>query len=288
MAEVTAIYCWKTKNDRNDIEKYCELAEFLNRQAAQGGNLEILGIYEAREAFRCDNLDPYGRGIRIAAGECFLLVDGDSDDTNHWRLHRACRSEEEAHKAWPFVGCPEDIEVYRNFMESDDGIPFENPYMRQLDISLPRVPEDFRTAGNAAENYMSVWQIHEATPSEREDTWGISLFTEKDFADKPEYCRVFKELLECRNAEDIWEVVHFESVLSYVVELYEKGHGGRIDPHHSVVVGIIDGKTHYWKCGAWYYKDIDGKGKLHIVQDFAPMGYDNKAEGPVPVFDPRS
>jgi hypothetical protein len=285
MAEVTAIYCMKNKSDRNAPDMYCKLAELLNRQAAQGGNVTILGVYEAKKAFRCENIDPYGRGIRIAAGEYFLLADGDSDDTNHWRLHRACRSEEEAHGAWPLVGWPDDGDVYRNFRKSEEGIPVENAYMKRLDIALPRIAENIRTSGEPADNYMSVYQIHEATPSEREDTWGISLYTEKDFSDNPEYGRVFKELLECRTAEDIWQVVHFESVLSYVVKLYEKGHGGRIDPHHSVVVGIIDGKTHYWKCGAWYYKDIDGRGKLHVVQDFAPMRYERKPEGLVPVWD---
>ena len=306
MVNITAIYCLKDKKDRNNIEKYCQIVEFLNRQTAQGDRLCIQGLYEAKKAFRCENLDPYGRAFRIARGEYFLLVDGKDYDTNTWRLQRACRSEEEAHLARPLIGIPDDEDVYAgndddefdldvllngllDDMEKDsdsesDGSD-ENDYIRLLDVQLPSIPEKLHENEDLSANYIAVYQIHEATKFEREDTWGIFAYTAKDFAD-PELSELFKNLAACHSKEDIENIENYPLIANAIIKLYEKDHGNReIEPHNSIVIGVIDGKTNYWNCGLWYYKAFDGETSLNPVQDFAPEGgYKITADGYIPIF----
>ena len=62
MDNALVIYCVKPKKERQNIEKYRALVELLNRQSAQSGGeqeLRVLGLFEAKKGFRCENFDPY-------------------------------------------------------------------------------------------------------------------------------------------------------------------------------------------------------------------------------------
>ena len=91
----TMVYALKSKAERQNVEKYLQLAKLINRQGGEGAKLEILGLYEAKKGFRCESTDPYQSGFKVAKGEYFLLVDGNDYDANRARLHRACRTQEE-------------------------------------------------------------------------------------------------------------------------------------------------------------------------------------------------
>ena len=120
MSNATVVYCFPKKADRKDINKYLELAKFINRQASEGAELSIQGLFEAKKGFHCDTLNPIGHNFNVAKGECFLLVDGKTQDANHWRLHRAVRSEEERQLCWPWTGIPCNEAVYETGCRPDD------------------------------------------------------------------------------------------------------------------------------------------------------------------------
>ena len=275
---VTALYCLKSKKDRRNVEMYRGLVEVMNRQAAQGGCMFIQGLFEAKKAFRCESLDPYGRAFRISKGEYFLLVDCKDFDATLARLHRACRSAAEQTTVWPLIGLPDNERVYGT-----------DAYLEFVEVELPQeIEEGDIVAGEIAEsNYVTVYTIREAPPNGSEMTFGIARYTEKDFADAPEMLPLFRKFVRCHEVEEIEAIENWESLISHIVETYENrcGNTGKTRPHHSVVIGVIDGRTDYWNCGVWCYKSSD-EFAFHPVRYFVTMGYrvDPKI-GYVPLFD---
>ena len=89
-----------------------------------------------------------------------------------------------------------------------------------------------------------------------------------------------------QNYSNIENIENYPLIANAIIKLYEKDHGNReIEPHNSIVIGVIDGKTNYWNCGLWYYKAFDGETSLNPVQDFAPEeGYKITADGYIPIF----
>ena len=212
MSNITAVYCLKSKKDRNNVEIYNQLVELLNRQIAQGGELYIQGLYEAKKGFRCENLDPRENGFKIAKGEYFLLVDGKSYDATLSRLHQACRSGEYKVEAWPLTGVPDNDAVYASSDEaefdlekflSDDEIDTaapkvdENDYIRELDVKLPSMLENIYSDEDVSTNYITIYQIGERMRGRYEDTWGISAYNANDFTD-PATAEFFKQLTNNR------------------------------------------------------------------------------------------
>ena len=328
MANITAIYCLKAKKDRQDVEKYRELVKLLNRQIAQGGlewEMEILGLYEAKKTFRCENHDPYGRNFVVTKGEYFLMVNGKDFETNHWSLHRACRSEEERHNAWPLVGeadifdaeeeskrylaqllkddSPQDdsetepsklLEYLASKLESDSSTVEqseeaidENAFFRQLPIELPQIITDHTKTEDVSKNYIVAYTISEYTPSMPIEDVGYSVYTEKEFADAPELLPIYRKFIGCHFAEEINQLEKKDALIKYIVkkEGLKYKETKEIPPHYSLVIGVIDGKTDYWNCGVWCYKS---RTKLTVaaVQCFLADGYEwNDKIGLIPKFE---
>ena len=304
MANIIAIYCLKAKKDRQDVEKYRELVKLLNRQIAQGGlvwEMKILGLYEAKKTFRCENHDPYGRNFWVTKGEYFLLVKMQDFDANHWRLQRACRSEEERHNAWPLVGeaedfgfgfCDDDLNdllgelpelVEPSLKPTDD----ESEYYRKLPIELPQIITDHTKTEDVSKNYIVAYTISEYTPSMPIEDVGYSVYTEKEFADAPELLPIYRKFIGCHFAEEINQLEKKDALIKYIVKKeglkYKKTK--EIPPHYSLVIGVIDGKTDYWNCGVWCYKR---RTKLTVaaVQYFLADGYEwNDKIGLIPKFE---
>lgn len=291
MASITAVYCFKNKKERRDLERYRELVRLLDRQSEQGNMLLLQGLYEAKKNFRCCNIDPCGRGFRIEPGEYFLLVDGKDYDTNHWRLHRACRTEEEVRRAWPLVGVPDNDEVYAGPGEDEERTDpecDENRYFRQLPVDLPWGEDALLPPEKRRENYVSVYGIHEETPFEREDTWGIAACSEEQFADTPKLLTLFRQLVRCGSAEELRAFPGRQTVVNAIIRRYEAQFKYvRTERNFSIVIAVIDGKTDQWRCGIWGHRRLPrGKLTFHEVDWFMPDGYhvDPKL-GNVPCFD---
>ena len=276
---VTALYCLRSKKDRRNVGMYRELVELINRQSAQGDYMFIQGLFEAKKDFRCESLEQYGRAFRISKGEYFLLVDGKDCDATLARLHRACRSAEEQQSFWPLTGLPDDGRVY-------DG----DAYLEFVDVELPQEIEEEEIAANEVpeSNYLTVYTITETTQTQNELTWGIARYGEKDFADAPDMLPPFRKFVRCHEAEEIEAIENWKTLVSHIIKMYETrcGDTGKTRPHHSVVIGVIDGRTGYWKCGVWCYKRRD-KFALHPVRYFFTMGYevDPKSGWWIPLFD---
>ena len=300
MSNVTAVYCLKNKKDRNNVQMYCELAEVINRQIAQGGELYIQGLYEAKKGFRCENLDPRENDFKIAKGEYFLLVDGESSDATRHRLHRACRSWKEESKTWPLTGVPDNEAVYASSEEvefdlekflSDDGgddddAPEvdENDYIRELDVEIPSILENVSQNEDVSANYLTFYQIQERMRNRCEDIWGISAYNASDFTD-PATAKFFQQLIKCHTPQDIENIKDYPLLTEAIVKFYEENHGDQpIEPHRSIVIGVIDGKTKYWNCGIWYYKALDCTVTITPVQDFVPDYYEVIGDCLVPGF----
>ena len=278
MANVTAVYCMRSKKDRQDVGKYRELVELIDRYAAQGTSMGILGLFEAKKAFRCESLDPSESAFRIAKGEYFLLVDCKDYDATLSRLQRACRSGEYSDIAWPLIGLPDDERVYGG-----------DAHLESVDVGLPQEIEEEEIAANevAESNYITVYTISEATPTDSEMTWGIVSYREKDFADAPEILPLFRKFVRCHRVEEIEALENRDALISHIVKMYEKrtGKPEKTRPHHSVVIGVIDGRTDYWNCGVWCYKRVDDF-TINPVQYFCPSGYEVDPEiGYIPIFD---
>ena len=275
---VTALYCLRSKKDRRNVGMYRELVELINRQSAQGDYMFIQGLFEAKKDFRCESLEQYGRAFRISKGEYFLLVDGKDCDATLARLHRACRSAEEQQSFWPLTGLPDDGRVY-------DG----DAYLEFVDVELPQEIEEEEIAASEVpeSNYLTVYTITETTQTQNELTWGIARYGEKDFADAPEMLPSFRKFVRCHEAEEIEAIENWKTLVSHIIKMYEtRCDTGKTRPHHSVVIGVIDGRTGYWKCGVWCYKRRD-KFALHPVRYFFTMGYevDPKSGWWIPLFD---
>ena len=278
MANVTAIYCMRSKKDRRNVDMYRELVEVINRQSAQGDYMGIQGLFEAKKAFRCESLDPCERAFRISKGEYFLLVDCKDWNANLARLHRACRSAEEQPSVWPLIGLPDDERVYGT-----------EAYFEFVDVELPQKIDEADVAANEVpeKNSLTVYTISEATPTQDEMTWRIARYDEQDFSDAPEMLPLFRKFVRCHETEEIEAIENWESLISHIVEMYETrcGSSGKTWPHHSVVIGVIDGRTDYWNCGVWCYKRRD-EFAVHPVRYFFTMGYEWDPEiGYVPLFD---
>ena len=204
MANVTAIYCMRSKKDRRNVDMYRELVEVINRQSAQGDYMFIQGLFEAKKAFRCESLEQYGRAFRISKGEYFLLVDCKDWNATLARLHRACRSAEEQRSFWPLTGLPDDERVYGT-----------DAYLEYMDIELPQeIEAEAIAAGEVPEkNYITVYTISETTPTEDEVTWRIARYDEKDFSDVPEMLPLFRKFVRCHEVEEIEAIENWEALI---------------------------------------------------------------------------
>ena len=289
MANVTAIYCLKAKKDRTNVEMYRNIVNLINRQSRQGMELEVQGLFEAKKNFRCENFDDYGTGFIVAKGEYFLMVDGKSYDATFWRLMRACRTEKERQSAWILTGVPENEDVYDDSFDVEKRQApklDENKYFRQLPVEFPSSDEP-QPSAFPSENYISVYDIREASMEQREDTWSIRKYMAEDFADRPEIQSIFKQLIQCNSPEDIKKIADRKVLVDELIRRHYDN-TNELEPHHSLVIAVIDGKNDEWLCGIWCYRHPKKEEvEIHEVDSFIPDGYDIESEeiGMIPIFE---
>ena len=157
----------------------------------------------------------------------------------------------------------------------------ETGYFQKVEMPLPAAKDDSAKEGN----YLVAYDISEATRLEREDLWGVMKFTAEDFPGMPQMVPVFQDMIRCRRPEELREVVHYASFAEYIVERSSEGYEGKVlPPHHSIVIGLIDGATDHWLCGIWCYKNLRGNLEINFVEKFEAAGYRTDAEGSVPCF----
>ncbi|MBR4517716.1 MAG: hypothetical protein IKO65_01810 [Victivallales bacterium] len=267
MSKLYAIYAQKHKMDRMDPLKCLELARLLRRQEVEsGGHVRLVGLMVAAKEFRCEETEDGTGSFVVSPGEYCLVCLGGLCNLNLWRLRRHVRSRAEEKLSWAFqIGFPVKSET----ASSLDGA------LEKTAFPLPYYEDECLAAKDAGEDFLMVYVIHEAfTWGNREDTGNYTKYTPAElFPDDVEMQKAMRIFLQCRSGAELRAVPGYAKILQAVVLAEEqKKHTG--EAHLSLVLAVINGQNHHWRCGVWCYSaSKDDNFDAHPVNFFYPKGY---------------
>lgn len=152
----------------------------------------------------------------------------------------------------------------------------ENDYIKRLPVEIPGFEDEVLPPELVTDNYIMTYELREPSDEIPEEVFCVSKITAEDFAGKEDLQSIFQKLIRCENKKMISKIKRYKNLVEAIILNDEKNHlsGRETDPHNSLVIAVIDGKTNHMLCGIWCYKRKTGKPmEIHPVDLFIPDGY---------------